>query len=305
VKMLKQSGRRLFWTAILTVFLVVISSSLVAAMIAPPNSPSWSPHQTALGPDTPGVFALSNEAGFLYMTGTLPGTLGDAEWQWRTGIGAARRWWLSVQADNLLFFPKSRNTWQPDQATSASNYLALSVPLNLFQEWFWCGVRLYDRYHRFTGYGCDPQYGPEPSSEGQLAPWVETTVLESEGHVWQVLGAYCVIKRTAHIQIEPACPEEGQDVRIIVSGDWGNSCPEVGHTLLYSDKRFEIEGAIHSQEEVLCPSVVAGWTFTEDLGALEAGTYKVLVSLVDTETGFWSFQDGISFDVAPPPSSPQ
>jgi hypothetical protein len=303
VKTLKRSGRRLFSTVILGLLLVLMSSSLVTAMIAPPDFASRTPSPTALGSDTAGVLALSNEMGFLHMTGALPGTWGNAEWQWRTGTGTAKRWWLSVEADNLLLFPKNRATWRPDQPTSASNYLALSVPLGRFQEWFWCGIPLYDQYNRFTGYGCDPQYGPKPSSEGELAPWVATTVVESQPNVWQVLGAYCVIKRTEHLQIEPACPAQGDSVRLIVSGNWGSACPVVGHTVLYSDRRFEVEGAIHSEEQAACSTVVTGWTFTEELGTLEAGTYKVVANMVDTETSFWSFQDEITFDVAAPTSS--
>jgi hypothetical protein len=303
---LKRFRHHLLWTAILVLLLIVISSSLVTVSASPNSSPR-SADQATYEENASGFYTISNEASFLYLTGSLPGTWSNAEWQWRNGIGAAKRWWVNVDTGNLYLFPKSRNTWHPDQETSASNYLALSIPLNLFQGWFWCGIPLYNNYHQFQGYGCDPRYGPQPSAEGELAPWVETANTASQAYVWQVLGAYCVINRTEHIQIEPACPEEGQNINLTISGNWGDSCPLINHSMVYNDNRFEIGGRIHSSEdpETVCPSVVTDWTFTEELGALEAGTYKIVVSMMDTDTGFWSFQDGMTFEVTASPNPPE
>ncbi len=297
-------GRHVVRALILTALVLALSYSLAAAMVASSDPAMRSPSSHAsLASSTPGVLNVSSEVHFLSLTGSLPGSLSTAKWQWRTGSGAATRWWLNVEGGNLFLFPKGNNAWNADQPTSASNYLALGVPLQTFQGWFWCGVPVRDRFHRFTGYGCDPVLGPKPAGQGELAPWIQATLAESRGHVWQVLGAYCVIRRTDHIQIEPACPVEGEVVKITVMGNWGKACPVVGHATLRDGRNFQFDVTVRSQEDAACSSVLTGWSFTEEVGALQPGSYRVQVNMTDTETGYWGFVDVMSFDVVAAPDA--
>jgi hypothetical protein len=138
------------------------------------------------------VIETSREMAFLNLTGSL-GTLGSAEWQWREHIGAPQRYWIHVDdAGRWMFFfhvtPNDLPVFDPDRPEDVwSNRLALAVPKANFQGWFWCGIPLYDRYYRFQGYGCHPDWGPVPHGAGEFHPWYQARIEESETHIREIL----------------------------------------------------------------------------------------------------------------------
>jgi hypothetical protein len=143
-----------------------------------------------LSPDDPGMLATHDMIRFLSWTGTLPGTVGSAVFQWRNGNGAARRYWIyeSLAGDWLFFFRKNRiPKYDPGKplAIHNNNYLAIAVPRIEFERWFWCGMPLYDIFGRFKGYGCHPEWGPDKPEI--LAPWVQQRIDESTPYVDELL----------------------------------------------------------------------------------------------------------------------
>ena len=146
-----------------------------------------------LSPDLPGTIKTSDTVKFLSLTGTLPGTLGSATWQWRNGYGAADRFWIyeGLTKEWFFFFVKGRiPKYNPKKplGTKTDNFIAIAVKRADFEKWFWCGIPLYDRAGRFTGYGCHPEWGP--GLPDILAPWVQLEIDESLAPVIDVLSKY-------------------------------------------------------------------------------------------------------------------
>jgi hypothetical protein len=146
-----------------------------------------------LSPILPGMIKTDDMVKFLSLTGTLPGTLGSATWQWRNGYGAAGRFWIyqSLTKEWLFFFVKDRiPKYNPKKAlgTKNNNFIAIAVKRADFEKWFWCGIPLYDSVGRFTGYGCHSEWGP--GLPDILAPWVQLEVDESLAPVIDVLSKY-------------------------------------------------------------------------------------------------------------------
>ncbi len=252
-----------------------------------------------LDPESAGLYRVTNKWAFLYLTGSLPGTLSSAEWQWRSGFGAANYWWLDASESDLYLFPKNEwaRNWNPDEPVGPYNYLGMVVSLSDFQEWFWCGIPIYDRYHRFLGYGCHPEYGPRPENEGKLAPWMVAAIEQSRPNIWTVLGAMCILKRSEHLEVQPPCPDSEDAIRLRISGQYGSSCPSVQYNVLSSGPSIEIEGSISSGGD-FCAMVVTTWSVDVDLGVLASGTYTVTTNFVDQESGSWGFDDTLTFDVS-------
>lgn len=147
----------------------------------------------ALSPEMPGVIETTREIAFLSLTSSL-GTLGSAEWQWRNHVGAPYRYWIydDPAGEWMYFFqatPNDMAVFDPGKPEDVwRNRLAVAVPRTSFQGWFWCGIALYDEYHRFLGYGCHPDWGPPPYGAGELHPWYRERVEESLPHVMNILS---------------------------------------------------------------------------------------------------------------------
>lgn len=144
-----------------------------------------------LSPDRPGMIKTDDMARFLTVTGTLPGTLGSAIWQWRNGYGAASLYWiyLNQTKDWLFFFIKGRvPKYDPSKSMSTwtGNFFAIAVKRSDFEYWFWCGMPLYDPFGRFTGYGCHPEWGPGPPEI--FAPWIQQRIDQSLPEVIKLLA---------------------------------------------------------------------------------------------------------------------
>lgn len=285
----------------LSAVLVLAAASLVLARDVAPTPALLNAPGTAndLNPEATGLYRVKNKWAFLYLTGSLPGTLSNAEWQWRSGVGAANYWWMDASATDLYLFSKSgwARNWNPEKSVGPYNYLGMVVSISEFQEWFWCGIPLYNRYRRFLGYGCHPEYGPLPEGEGQLTPWMLSHIEESQPHVWTVLGVMCILKRSEHMEVQPPCPDSNDSIRVLLSGQYGNSCPELNYTVFTDGPNIEIEGTVTSGDD-LCPSVVTSWTIEHELGVLPGGTYTITATIMDQVSGYWGFQDTLTFDVA-------
>ena len=104
-----------------------------------------------------------------------------------------------------------------------------------------------------------------------------------------------------HIGIQPPNPTEEDIVQVIVSGEWGNSCPVVTHEHNLAGNTIEISAFVNSEPGIGCLDVVTPWSFVEEIGALPAGAYRVEVTATDLESGFWGFHDVATFSVAPGP----
>jgi len=143
-----------------------------------------------LSPQMPGMFIPGNESLFHAWTGGFPDTLGNLRWQWRNGVGITDYWWIYEGQGWLFFFQKTPADWpqfQPNlPANPYLNRLAIAVPRETFQRWFWCGVAEQDT--GFTNQGCHPLWGPPPVSEGELHPWVQQRIEESRQHVLNILA---------------------------------------------------------------------------------------------------------------------
>lgn len=136
-----------------------------------------------LTPDMDGMLATNLEWTFLTWTGSLPNTMTAAEAQWRAGNGAASFFWIyqDMAKENLYFFfgrPSVKTTYDEEDPEVDINgsFLAISVPVEDFKAWFWCGIPLFDEHGRRIGTGCHPDYGP---GGAQLPPWVEKRIAES------------------------------------------------------------------------------------------------------------------------------
>ncbi len=144
-----------------------------------------------LSPDMPGMIKTDDMVRFLTVTGTLPGTLGSATWQWRNGYGTASLYWIyqNLTKDYLFFFIKGRvpkyDSSRPI-STWYGNFFAITVKRSDFETWFWCGIPLYDKYGRFTGYGCHPEYGPGPPDI--YAPWVQLRIDQGLPYIIDLLS---------------------------------------------------------------------------------------------------------------------
>jgi hypothetical protein len=143
-------------------------------------------------PDTPGTIELSRVTAFYNLTHT-GGTLGYARWSWQNHVGAPERYWIYVDQTGewMHFFrsiPNDPATFNPDEPEQVmGNYLALAVTKEDFQKWFWCGIKLYDRYYRFQGYGCHPDWSPPPCGAGKFHPWYQDRIDESGDHMRAIL----------------------------------------------------------------------------------------------------------------------
>jgi hypothetical protein len=144
-----------------------------------------------ISPDMPGMIKTDDMIRFLTVTGTLPGTLGSATFQWRNGFGAASMYWIyqNLTKDWLFFFVKGRvPKYDPSKPVSTwyGNFIAIAVPRVKFEEWFWCGMPLYDDHHHFIGYGCHPEWGP--GLPDIFAPWVQLRIDQSLPYIVDLLS---------------------------------------------------------------------------------------------------------------------
>ncbi len=113
-----------------------------------------------------------------------------------------------------------------------------------------------------------------------------------------LIGDPNIFAETDHIAIEPSDPTEGDEVLITISGEWRNSCPSVTHSYTILGDTISFQVTLESKSAI-CAPVVTHWSFTENVGKLPAGTYRVEVEATDTETGVWGFHDSATFDVSP------
>lgn len=245
-----------------------------------------------------GLYRVQSKWTFLYLTGSLPGTLSNADFQWRTGVGAAYYWWLDASDADVFFFAKRgwASNWDASKPVGPYNHIGMVVSIHAFQEWFWCGVSLYDRYGRFLGYGCHTEYGPRPEGGGKLTAWMVQQIAESRPKIWTVLGAMCILKRSEHMEVQPPCPDSDDNIRVLLSGEFGNACPQLSPAVSIDGPNMHISGTITSSGE-FCSSVVTPWTVEHEIGVLPAGTYTATATITDPVSGYWSFQDTLVFDV--------
>ncbi|MFQ5592554.1 MAG: PKD domain-containing protein [Anaerolineae bacterium] len=149
--------------------------------------------QVGLSPQMPGTLIATDELMFYRFTGSTPGTWGSAQWQWRSGQGNPRYWWIGQGQDYLFLFLKTPNdapSYDPNQPTAPwLNFSTIAVPQEDFQHWFWCGIYLYDEHHRTIGIGCDPQWSPPPDGAGYLHPWIVERMQEAEPHIESIVQA--------------------------------------------------------------------------------------------------------------------
>lgn len=147
--------------------------------------------EAGLSPQMPGTLLATNELTFYRLTGTTPGTWGSAQWQWRYGQGNPWYWWIGEGQGWLFFFLKTPNdapAYDPGQPTEPwENYLSITVPKEEFQQWFWCGIFLYNEHNRVIGTGCHPEWSPPPDGAGNLHPWVVQRMEEAEPHIVSVI----------------------------------------------------------------------------------------------------------------------
>lgn len=133
--------------------------------------------KVSLSPDMPGMLKVDKELNFLQWTVGDAFSISAAEFEWRTGSGAAQSWWLYQDGDWLYVFrthPGDVPTYDGGRPTvQRLNFIAYAVPVVSFQRWFWCG----------TVYGCHPRYGPRPHGAGQWHPWVIRRFSESKDHI--------------------------------------------------------------------------------------------------------------------------
>ena len=113
-----------------------------------------------------------------------------------------------------------------------------------------------------------------------------------------LIGDPNIFAETDHIAIEPSDPTEGDEVLITISGEWRNSCPSVSYSSTIFGNTISFQVTLESKSAI-CAPVVTHWSFTENVGKLPAGTYRVEVEATDIETGVWGFHDSTTFDVSP------
>ncbi len=149
--------------------------------------------QATLSPQMPGTLVATDELMFYRLTGTTPGTWGSARWQWRSGQGNPRYWWIGQGQDFLFLFLKTPNDapyFDPSRPTQPwQNFLTIAVSQEDFQRWFWCGIYLYDEHNRTIGIGCHPEWSPPPDGAGYLHPWIVERMQEAEPHIVNIIQA--------------------------------------------------------------------------------------------------------------------
>lgn len=149
--------------------------------------------EVGLSPQMPGTLQATDELTFYRLTATTPGTWGSAQWQWTYGHGNPDYWWIGQGQGWLFLFLKTVNDAPAYDAQRPTepwlNYLTVAVPEEDFQQWFWCGIFLYDEHGRSIGHGCHPEYSPPPDGAGLLHPWVAEHIQESESHIVSIVQA--------------------------------------------------------------------------------------------------------------------
>ena len=149
-----------------------------------------------LTPTGDGILQTDIELTFLTWTGAVPSTISAAKQAWRSGVGVADHWWIYEDTEGeWLYFLFGRPYLSSSYIKGATPdihgaFLAVAVPKESFQSWFWCGIPLYGPgpFGRFTGYGCHPQYGPD----GELHPWVQARIAKSQDAVAEIFdSAFC------------------------------------------------------------------------------------------------------------------
>lgn len=147
--------------------------------------------EVGLSPQMPGTLLAADELTFYRLTGTTPNTWGSAKWQWRSGQGNPRYWWIGEGQGYLFLFLKSPNDapyFDLSRPTEPwQNFLSIAVPREAFQRWFWCGIQLYDEHNRTIGNGCHPQWSPPPDGAGDLHPWIVQRMQEAEAHIVSII----------------------------------------------------------------------------------------------------------------------
>jgi len=113
-----------------------------------------------------------------------------------------------------------------------------------------------------------------------------------------LIGDPSTLADTDHIAIEPSDPTEADEIRITISGEWRNACPSVSSSYAISENTISFQVTLESKRDI-CAPVVTHWFFTENVGRLSAGTYRVEVEATDIETGSWGFHASTTFDVSP------
>ncbi len=100
------------------------------------------------------------------------------------------------------------------------------------------------------------------------------------------------------ITIVPPFPTTADDISIIVSGQWGTSCPKVIYSYVIVVNTIFIQGSITNAAPV-CLFVITPWSITVKIGKLPAGTYIVNVNI---QGGPWSVVGTKVFQVTGPPA---
>jgi|GEM_PF-1548058 len=105
-----------------------------------------------------------------------------------------------------------------------------------------------------------------------------------------VLPAYAA----GMVSIKPANPSDTTPVTVVISGQYGSSCPKVSYRHTIVGYLITIQGTVTDEPGTRCASVITPWSISVLLGVLPAGTYTLMV---DIQGGIWSVQDTLTFTV--------
>jgi len=133
-----------------------------------------------LSPDTAGMLKTDDMTRFLSLTEpsghTRLGDLAMAKWLWGSPALLDSREPTRIGSSSSSG-AELQNTIRITLRNSQRELIAITVPKIEFERWFWCGMSLYDRYNRFIGYGCHPEWGPDQPDI--VAPWVQKRIDDS------------------------------------------------------------------------------------------------------------------------------
>ncbi|MFQ5814483.1 MAG: hypothetical protein ACE5I2_14995 [Anaerolineae bacterium] len=86
---------------------------------------------------------------------------------------------------------------------------------------------------------------------------------------------------SARIDIVPTLPTQDDDVQVIASGDWYDTCIPFYQSHLIDNNLIRVDAIVDYPAGTGCADMITPWEFMVDVGKLPAGSYEVNLYITD------------------------